>query len=49
MEGVFIEEILECMKFYLKDCIVYGVGNIYGLVELFVEVIIEMKKMRKVV
>jgi poly-gamma-glutamate synthase PgsB/CapB len=49
MEGASTEEILERMKPYLKDRIVYGVGNIHGSAEPLVEAIIEMKKMRKAV
>lgn len=49
MEDASTEEILNRMKPYLQDRIVYGVGNIHGAAEPLVEAIIEMKSMKKAV
>ncbi|WP_110112178.1 poly-gamma-glutamate synthase PgsB [Bacillus sp. CGMCC 1.16541] len=49
MEDASTEEILNRMKPYLQDRIVYGVGNIHGAAEPLVEAIIDMKTMKKAV
>lgn len=49
MENASAEEIIERMKPYLQNRMVYGVGNIHGSAEPLVEEIIKMKEMKKAV
>lgn len=43
LEYKLIEEIMELLKKRMYNCVIYGVGNIYGVVEFLIEKIYEYK------
>ncbi|PFB77098.1 poly-gamma-glutamate synthase PgsB [Bacillus thuringiensis] len=47
LEGWSTEEILNTIRPYLKDCIVYGVGNIHGAAEPLINLIMKEKLIKK--
>ena len=47
LEGGSTDEIMARLRPYLKDRIIYGVGNIHGAAEPLIEAIIELKTVQK--